>query len=137
MVSEDVVPAQVREQLSEGGERYGERTAVAAACSQKELCSLRSLTHQSHAEFVTTRRAVAAAFAKICSAHIEKTAANAVPRPRSGTIPIQSGLTFLFPGSVSVSQNIVVPVKAAEAVEMSSDTYADVVTSSVVSTATS
>jgi hypothetical protein len=52
-------------------------------------------------------------------------------------IPIQAGFLLLFPGSVSVSQNIVVPVKAAEPVEMSSDTYADVVTSSVVSTATS
>jgi hypothetical protein len=36
-----------------------------------------------------------------------------------------------------MSQNSDVPVKAAEAVEMSSDTYADVVTSLVVSRATS
>ena len=47
--------------------------------------------YQSHDESVTARRAVAAAFAKIWNAHIAKTVAKAVPRPRSGTIPIQSG----------------------------------------------
>jgi hypothetical protein len=86
---------------------------------------------------VTTNKAVAAALAKIWSEHIPKTVANAVPRPRSGTIPIHSVCFFLFSGSVSMSQKMVVPVKAAEAVEMSRETYAEVVFSLAVSTATS
>jgi hypothetical protein len=86
----------------------------------------RSLTYQSHAELVTMRSAVAAAFARIWSPHIAKTVANAVPLPISGIMPIQSALFFFFSGSVSVSQNVEVPVRAAEAADNRMDTYAAV-----------
>ena len=53
--------------------------------------ALAGCAYQSHDGFVAAKRAVEAAFAKIWNAHIAKTVAKAVPRPRSGTIPTQSG----------------------------------------------
>jgi hypothetical protein len=88
---------------------------------------------------------------------MKKMVANAVPLPRSGIMPIlsctkcvsnepnsrvvhtthRSGASFLIAGSVSESQNAVVAVKAADAVEIRIDATATFVFFSAFSSATS